>query len=259
MAMTAGAKGLPRHHGGQDAGYGDHRQWAVPDDGRCGGERKNSERQCHQRYRQFGDWCAAGRCLLGTPENDTISGLSAGNNFIDGLGGLNTVKFTETLTSSEFSYNNTIGAWVVTTASEGTDYLQGIEVVSDGSGPGFLLVGAGSSYATPDQAFSSAQTSSGDIIIDTLAQDGVPTLSFNEAFAGAANWGRFPTRLAISMTMRAALRRSPTSTARKCKLRSRAMGRSASVSRRSPTGRSQRLSRLAIRAETAKRCPAVIP
>ena len=130
-----------------------------------------------------------GTFFLGTPEDDTISGLSAGNNFIDGLGGLNTVKFTETLTSSDFSYNNTIGAWVVTTASEGTDYLQGIEVVSDGSGPGFLLVGAGSTYATPDQAFSSAQYSSGDIIIDTLAQDGVPTLSFNEAFAGAADSG----------------------------------------------------------------------
>jgi hypothetical protein len=130
-----------------------------------------------------------GTFFLGTPEDDTISGLSAGNNFIDGLGGLNTVKFTETLTSSDFSYNNTIGAWVVTTASEGTDYLQGIEVVSDGSGPGFLLVGAGSTYATSDQAFSSAQYSSGDIIIDTLAQDGVPTLSFNEAFAGAADSG----------------------------------------------------------------------
>src|SRR6185312_11490996 len=86
----------------------------------------------------------------GTPEDDTISGLSAGNNFINGLGGLNTVNFTETLTAADFSYNNTIGAWVVATASEGTDYLQGIEVVSDGSGPGFLLVGAGSAYATPD-------------------------------------------------------------------------------------------------------------
>src|SRR6185437_5680142 len=82
-----------------------------------------------------------------------------------------------------------LGAWVVTTATEGTDYLQSIEVVTDGSGPSFLLVGAGGSYATPDAAVASAQYATGDIIIDTLAEDGVPTLSFNEALAGVADAG----------------------------------------------------------------------
>ena len=147
-----------------------------------------AERQCHQRYRQFGDWCAAGYVLYRNSGKRHDQWIVRRQYFINGLGGLNTVNFTETLTAADFSYNNTLGAWVVTTATE-IDYLQGIEVVSDGSGPSFLLVGAGSSYATPDQAFSSAQHSSGDIIIDTLAQDGVPTLSFNEAFAGAANSG----------------------------------------------------------------------
>ena len=128
-----------------------------------------------------------GTVFNGTPENDTISGLSGGDNYINGAGGIDTVNFTETLTASDFELSS--GNWITTTATEGSDILQGVEVVKDGGGHTFLLVGGGSTYTTPDQAFTSAQYSSGDIIIDTLAQDEVPTLSFNGALVGQTGAG----------------------------------------------------------------------
>ena len=128
---------------------------------------------------------ALGTFFKGTPENDTISGLSAGDNLILGDGGLDTVDFTETLTAANFQMIS--GDWVVTTATEGTDILQAVAVVKDGGGHTFLLVGGGT-YSSPNAAFTSAQYSSGDIIIDAPVQDGTPSLTVNNGgqFVGAA-------------------------------------------------------------------------
>ena len=105
-----------------------------------------------------------GAVFNGTPENDTISGLTGGKNFVNGGAGIDTVKFTETLAQANFQLTG--GNWVVTTATEGIDYLQGDEVVTDGAGHTFLLAGGGSTYATPDQAATSAQYASGDIVMN---------------------------------------------------------------------------------------------
>ncbi len=121
----------------------------------------------------------------GTPENDTIRGLSGGDNYIAGNGGLDTVDFSETLAASNFQMVG--GNWVVSTATEGTDILQAIEVVNDGAGHTFLLVGGGGTYASPNAAFTSSQYQSGDIIIDTSAQDGTAVLTVNngQPYVGA--------------------------------------------------------------------------
>ena len=92
-----------------------------------------------------------GTVFNGTPENDTISGLSGGDNSVTGTGGIDTVNFTETLTASDFELSS--GNWITTTATEGSDILQGVEVVKDGGGHTFLLVGGGGACATPDETF----------------------------------------------------------------------------------------------------------
>ena len=137
----------------------------------------------------LGGTVALGTSFKGTPENDTISGLSSGNNLIMGDGGLDTADFSETLTASNFQMVS--GNWVVTTATEGTDILQAIELVKDGGNHTFLLVGGGSTYTSPNAAFTSAQHSTGDIIVDTPAQDETPSLTINNGgqFVGAAGAG----------------------------------------------------------------------
>ena len=83
------------------------------------------------------------------------------------------------------------GNWVVTTTTEGTDTLPAVELVNDGGGHTFLLVGGGSTYTSPNAAFTSAQYSTGDIIVDTAAQDETPSLTVNNGgqFVGAAGAG----------------------------------------------------------------------
>ena len=97
-----------------------------------------------------------GTVFNGTPENDTISGLSGGNNYINGAGGIDTVDFTETLSVSNFQMVG--GNWVVTTTTEGTDTLPAVELVNDGGGHTFLLVGGGSTYTSPNAAFTPPNT-----------------------------------------------------------------------------------------------------
>src|SRR5581483_6889460 len=127
-----------------------------------------------------------GTFFKGTPENDTISGLSSGNNLIMGDGGLDTADFSETLTASNFQMVS--GNWVVTTATEGTDILQAIERVKDGGNHTSLLVGGGSTYTSPNAAFTSTQYKSGDMIIDTSTQTETAalTVSSGQPFVGAA-------------------------------------------------------------------------
>src|SRR5699024_1093967 len=66
--------------------------------------------------------------------------------------------------------------------------LQAIELVKDGGNHTFLLVGGGSTYTSPNAAFTSTQYQSGDIIIDTSTQDETPALTVNsgQPFVGAA-------------------------------------------------------------------------
>src|SRR6185437_1664258 len=88
----------------------------------------------------------------------------ASNATIHGGGGVDTAMYTATaLTSGSFSYDSTTQSWVVATTNEGTDHLQGVEVVTDNSGHRFLLVGGGSEYTTIQSAINAAQA--GDTIL----------------------------------------------------------------------------------------------
>lgn len=103
--------------------------------------------------------------LAGGSDDDTITG-GAGNDSIDGGEGSeaagDVAVYADDLSAGNFSYS--AGVWTVTTATEGTDDLVGIEKVVDqaGSGQGFLLVGAGG-YATLQEAIDAADA--GDTIL----------------------------------------------------------------------------------------------
>ncbi len=105
---------------------------------------------------------AGANTLNGGGGNDILIG-GGGNDTLIGGSGIDTAKYTTSLTSANFSYNATTGSWVVTThTAEGTDTLQGVEVVSDGTHR-FLLVGGGSEYTTIQSAINAAQA--GDTIL----------------------------------------------------------------------------------------------
>ena len=97
--------------------------------------------------------------ITGGTGNDTLQG-NAGNDSLIGGGGIDTAFYTEVLPTSDFSVK--AGHWTVTTATEGTDTLTAISAV-EASGQHFLLVGAGSQYATIQAAVNAA--ADGDIIL----------------------------------------------------------------------------------------------
>ncbi len=124
--------------------------------------------------------------LAGAGGGDTFEGFG-GDDLITGNGGTDTAVYTETLTLGDFSFDTANNQWVVTTATEGTDDLKGIEIVTDGAGHRFLLVGGGSQFAVPNDAAGTFRA--GDIIVDTPAQDGVPTLTIGDTMINAAEAG----------------------------------------------------------------------
>jgi VCBS repeat-containing protein len=78
--------------------------------------------------------------ILGGSAGDTLAG-SAGNDVFVGNGGTDTVHINATLSEASFSYSAGLGSWVV--AGQGTDVLNGVEVVTDNAGHTFRLVGGG--------------------------------------------------------------------------------------------------------------------
>jgi T1SS-143 domain-containing protein len=113
--------------------------------------------------------------LDGGAGNDLLVAGGASDKLIGGSG-VDTAQYTaSTLTTASFSYDQTTQSWVVTTTGQGTDHLQGVEVVTDGTHR-FLLVGGGSEYTTIQQAINAAQA--GDTILiapGTYTESAVPT------------------------------------------------------------------------------------
>ena len=103
--------------------------------------------------------------ITGNDGNNTLTG-GGGNDTLIGGAGVDTAHYTSSLTSASFSLDTPDNEWVVTTtpATEGTDHLSEIEIVTDGSGHRFLLVGAGSEYHTTQEAYNASHI--GDVIID---------------------------------------------------------------------------------------------
>jgi hypothetical protein len=133
--------------------------------------------------------------LKGSTGADTIIG-SSGNDFIAGNGGIDTVQYHEALTAADFTYNTTFSAWVLTTANEGTDLLQGIASVADNAGHHFLMAGQGGGYLTVQNALDAAHNgdtvlvSQGSFTTTVDTGHGIVTLHGNGGevfFAAAAN------------------------------------------------------------------------
>ena len=108
--------------------------------------------------------------LFGRFGNDTIEG-GDGTDFLSGGSGIDTAVFTDaisvddlatTVDADPFTVGNQAG-WTVTSATEGTDTLLGVEIVSSASG-NILLVGSGG-FATIQEAIDAA--SDGDTILVT--------------------------------------------------------------------------------------------
>ena len=112
---------------------------------------------------------AGANTLIGNDGNDTFTG-GGGNDTIFGGAGTDTAVYSATLQAAAVTAvadadpttaGNQAG-WQVSAGAEGTDLLNGVEQVSDGSGHHILLVGNGG-YATIYAAMSAAQ--SGDTIM----------------------------------------------------------------------------------------------
>ena len=113
----------------------------------------------------------------GTPVVDNVTGSGnvdifigrEGDDSFNGALGTDTAGFHADLGTGHAAFTLSGGQWHVNAGvAEGTDSLSGTEVVKDGDGllHTFRLVGAGSQYATTQQAFAAGP---GDIIIDGSA------------------------------------------------------------------------------------------
>jgi len=100
--------------------------------------------------------------IEGGAGNDSFTGL-AGNDLIIGGAGIDKSIYAATLTTVSFSYDSAHQNWTVAAGADGTDTLHGIEIVTDGGGHRFLLVGGGSQYTTIQSAIDAAQP--GDTIL----------------------------------------------------------------------------------------------
>jgi hypothetical protein len=97
--------------------------------------------------------------ITGTEYNDRFSGTSGNQSYIGG-DGIDIAMFDGALTGSSFTIVD--GKWVVTSSADGTDTLDGVEIVQ-GAGGKFLLVGAGG-FASLEDA--QAVFVDGDIILN---------------------------------------------------------------------------------------------
>lgn len=101
-----------------------------------------------------------GQTITGLGGNDTLTG-GGGNDHIVGGAGNDTATYADSLSTSNFAYS--AGTWTVTTATEGTDTLEGVEKITDGGGHNVLLVDPMGSYTSIQDAINAA--SDGDIIL----------------------------------------------------------------------------------------------
>ena len=102
--------------------------------------------------------------LFGRAGADTLDGGTGGDT-MDGGTGIDTATYTGTLSAASFSYDSTNHRWVVNAGAEGTDFLTGVEIVTDGSGHRFRMVdgSGGSGYAHIQDAVDAA--AAGDFIL----------------------------------------------------------------------------------------------
>ena len=100
--------------------------------------------------------------LAGGASADTFNGVG-GNDTIDGRGGVDTATYADTLSVTSFSF--TSGQWHVATGTEGSDTLANVEMVTDGAGHTFRLVGSAGDdgYASVQAAIDASNP--GDIIL----------------------------------------------------------------------------------------------
>ncbi len=110
---------------------------------------------------------AAGQSVDTSPTStgNIVFNSSPNADTITGHGELDRVNYTETLTAADFSYNSTNNEWTVNAGGTDVDTLSGVELVTDGAGDTFLLVGGGSTYTSAAQAKASAQFQAGDTVL----------------------------------------------------------------------------------------------
>jgi serralysin len=112
---------------------------------------------------------SAANTLIGNDGNDTITG-GGGADTIDGGAGSDKAVYSGTLTAANITAVADVDpatagnqpGWQISSSTDGTDLVTGVEKVSDGAGHNFLLVGNGG-YATIYAAMSAA--GSGDTIM----------------------------------------------------------------------------------------------
>ncbi|MCZ4289288.1 Ig-like domain-containing protein [Hoeflea alexandrii] len=106
-----------------------------------------------------------------------------GDDTIEGGDGLDTAQYTTALTAFNITSNGA-GGWTVTTATEGTDTLTGVEFV-DGAGAGrFLLVGNGG-FATIQAAVDAANAGDTILIAEGAYAENVVVSTANLTIIGA--------------------------------------------------------------------------
>lgn len=118
---------------------------------------------------------SASEIISGGTGNDTITG-GGGNDTILGGGGTDTAVYASVLTAASFSYDTADHEWVVTSAADGTDHLNGITKVTDGGGHTFWLVDPSGATTSVQAAINAA--SAGDYILiagGTYTESAVPT------------------------------------------------------------------------------------
>ncbi|HET9640380.1 MAG TPA: M10 family metallopeptidase C-terminal domain-containing protein [Allosphingosinicella sp.] len=114
---------------------------------------------------EFADGFFGNEFVAGSGNDSTFHGLGgndsmfggAGNDTFQGGSGIDTAAYDGTATIAE-----TATGWTVTTASEGTDTLENVEIVDD-SAPGRILLVQNGGYATIQEAINAA--ADGDTII----------------------------------------------------------------------------------------------